>query len=199
MSKLAVTIDDQTFEVELELSRQNGNGFEVRVNGQPVRVRLPDRETTAEQMEWIVVDDKPYEIVMDRDMGWIRSHSRNHRIEVSDLETPIARPQSRDALRLREAHDRHFEREGDFLSGVQLGRGGRLPAGHANITVAQTLPSEPTTTPIPAVVTTLSTTFWYVPGWAVSATNTKSGVEKSFGCTATFSVTFSGVAPKACR
>ncbi len=97
MSKLAVTIDDQTFEVEVDLSRQNGNGFVVKVNGQPVRVRLPDRDAPAEQMEWIVVDDKPYEIVLDQDMGWIRSHSRNHRLEIRDLETAIARPQSRDA------------------------------------------------------------------------------------------------------
>ncbi len=96
MSKLAVTVDDRTFQVELDLSEMNGTELIVKVDGQPVRVRLPDRDAPVEQMEWIVVDDKPYEIVFDRDLGWIRSHSRNHRLDVRDLETAVARPRSRD-------------------------------------------------------------------------------------------------------
>ncbi len=96
MTKLAVTIDDQTFEVELDLTRLNGTDLTVKVDGQPVRVRIPDREAPVEQMEWIVVDDKPYEIVFDRDLGWIRSHSRNHHLEIRDAERALARPRSQD-------------------------------------------------------------------------------------------------------
>ncbi len=96
MSKLAVTIDDDTYQVEVDLSKPSGTELVVKVQGRPVRVRLPDHDAPVEQMEWIVVDDKPYEIVFDRDLGWIRSHSRNHRLEVRDLETALPRPGSRD-------------------------------------------------------------------------------------------------------
>ncbi len=88
MSKLAVTIDNRTFQVEADLSRAAEAELLVLVEGQPVRVRLPDPEAPVEQMEWVVVDDRPYEIVLDRDLNWIRSHSRTHRLEIRDLETP---------------------------------------------------------------------------------------------------------------
>ncbi len=96
MSKLAVTIDDRTFEVLVDLSLTDGNELVVLVEGQPVRVRLPDYQAPVEQMEWIVVDDKPYEIVVDPNMRWIRSQNHNHHLEVRDLETAVAVQRSRD-------------------------------------------------------------------------------------------------------
>ncbi len=97
MSKLAVTIDDHTYQVDVDLSKPNGTELVVLVEGQPVRVRLPDRDAPGEQMEWIVVDDKPYEIVFDSDMQWIRSHSRVHHMGVQDMEATITRPRSGDS------------------------------------------------------------------------------------------------------
>ncbi len=97
MSKLVVTIEDRTFEVEVDLAQTNGHDIVVKVDGEPVRVRVPDREAPVEQMEWIVVDDRPYEITFDRDLGWIRSQSRNFKLEVRDAQSGVARPQSRDS------------------------------------------------------------------------------------------------------
>ncbi len=97
MSKLAVTIDNQVHQVELDLSGQSGSEVTVKVDGKPVRVRVPDWNAPVEQMEWIVVDDKPYEIVFDLDMQWIRSHSRVHRMGVHDMEATITRPRSGDS------------------------------------------------------------------------------------------------------
>ncbi len=96
MSKLAVTIDDQVYQVELDLSAQSGSEVTVKVDGKLVRVRVPDWNVPVEQMEWIVVDDRPYEIVFDRDMQWIRSHSRFHRMGVHDMEATVTRPRSGD-------------------------------------------------------------------------------------------------------
>ncbi len=97
MTKLAVTIDDQVFRVELDLSNVHDPEVTVQVDGKPVRVRLPDWNVPVEQIEWVVVDDKPYEIVFDRDFQWIRSHSRVHRMGVHDMEATVMRPRSGDA------------------------------------------------------------------------------------------------------
>ncbi len=91
MSKFAVTIDNLVFHIELDLSSQNGSEVTMKVDGKPVRVLLPDWSAPIEQMEWIVVDDKPYELVFDRDLQWIRSHSRLHRLGVRDLEARVTR------------------------------------------------------------------------------------------------------------
>ena len=91
MNKLAVTVEDQTFEIELNLDRPAGNELLVKVGEQQVRVRLPDRDAPPEQMEWIVIDDKPYEIAVDPDFTWIRAHSRNHRLAVRDLDKGLPR------------------------------------------------------------------------------------------------------------
>jgi biotin carboxyl carrier protein len=96
VSKFAVTIDDQVYRIELDLSTQDGSEVTVKVDGQPVRVLLPDWNVPVEQMEWLVVDDKPYELVFDRDLQWIRSHSRLHRLAVRDLEARVTRPRGGD-------------------------------------------------------------------------------------------------------
>jgi biotin carboxyl carrier protein len=93
---LAVTIDDQVYQVELDSSAQSGSEVIVKVDDKPVRVRVPDWNAPVEQMEWIVVDDKPYEIVFDLDMQWIRSHSRIYRTGVHDMEATVTRPRSGD-------------------------------------------------------------------------------------------------------
>ncbi len=96
MTKLAVIIDDQAYQVELDLPAQDGPEVTVKVDGKPVRVRLPDGHVPIEEMEWIVVDDKPYEIVFDRDLQWIRSQSRVHHMAVRDLGAPITRTRKGD-------------------------------------------------------------------------------------------------------
>ena len=65
MSKLSVTIDDRTFEVELTLPQGTGNStMSVLIDGAPLQVTIPSAQRP-EQMEWIVVNNKPYEIIID--------------------------------------------------------------------------------------------------------------------------------------
>jgi biotin carboxyl carrier protein len=96
MSRLQVTIDGHPYDVELYLPSPNGSGYEARVNGKRVRVQLPDAAAPTGQMEWLVVDDRPYEIVLDPNLTWIKAHSGLHRLEIKDLDALVSRPRSGD-------------------------------------------------------------------------------------------------------
>jgi len=96
MSKLAVTIDRQTYEVELKLAPQCGGLCEASVNGQPVRVTVPNLAGPLEQIEWLIVDGRPFELVVGDNLQWIRVWSGLHRIEIRDTEAAITRPRSGD-------------------------------------------------------------------------------------------------------
>jgi biotin carboxyl carrier protein len=68
----------------------------VTVNGEPLQVEIPDMDAPLEEMDWIVVDDRPYEITFDRDLRWIKAYNAIHRVEVRDQEMMVARPHSGD-------------------------------------------------------------------------------------------------------
>ncbi|MEW5985330.1 MAG: biotin/lipoyl-containing protein [Chloroflexota bacterium] len=96
MSKIAVTVDGRTYQVELELFGRSGTELIARVNGEPVRVLAPELGGNLEAMGWIVVDDRPYEIAFDPDLHWLRSARGLHRLEARDVEALDARPRNGD-------------------------------------------------------------------------------------------------------
>lgn len=96
MSKIAVTIGGHTFEVEINLNQSVDSNLTVMVNGQVLHVTVPDLDAPIDQMEWIIVDGRPHEIVIDPDLHWLRDHAGLHFIDVRDLEERVARPLSRD-------------------------------------------------------------------------------------------------------
>ncbi len=96
MSKVAVTVGGHTFEVEIDLQQRHDAELSVKVNGELRRVSVPDLDESIEQMEWIIVDDQPHEIVVDPDLRWLRDNSGVHFLEVRDLEARVARPVSHD-------------------------------------------------------------------------------------------------------
>lgn len=96
MTRLAITIENHTYEVELDPRQQISSPVTLKVDGAPVTVRLPSAEIPLEQIEWLIVDDRPYEIGFDLDLNWIRSYSGIHQLEVRDLSTRAARPGSGD-------------------------------------------------------------------------------------------------------
>ena len=89
MSKLAVTIQDETFEVELdsvgerrsdgernsptESNMDSTSEIEVRVNGEPFRILVPAPTAPSNEIEWLVIDGRPYEMLFDPDLRWIQS------------------------------------------------------------------------------------------------------------------------------
>ena len=96
MHKLSVSVDGYTFEVELNPLPANGNGVLVRVNGGDelweILVASPDPATPAQEMEWFIIDDHPYEVAVDPDMQWIRSRWGIFPLKIEDLDSSVHRP-----------------------------------------------------------------------------------------------------------
>jgi biotin carboxyl carrier protein len=95
MSKLSITIDGRTFTVETPPLPRTTGEMAVQVDGQTVNVLAPDTGS-AELLDWLIVEGRPYELIIDPDLHWIRSRFGLHQVEVRDLESTIARPASGD-------------------------------------------------------------------------------------------------------
>jgi biotin carboxyl carrier protein len=92
MHKLSVTLDGYTFEVELNPMPVNGSGVQVWVNGQAILLTSPDPATPAQELEWFIIDDHPYEVAVDPDMQWIRSRWGIFPLKIEDLDSSVHRP-----------------------------------------------------------------------------------------------------------
>lgn len=95
MTKLAITIEGYTFDVELEPGPGTPGRACVRINGQPVEIQIP-AGMRVEQPDWFLVDDQPYEIMIDPDLRWIRSAQGIYSLEIQDQEMPGPRPPAGD-------------------------------------------------------------------------------------------------------
>lgn len=96
MSKLAVTLGGHTFEVEVKWIPPDGKCFPVIVNGETVYVTIPAASRPTADLEWVIVDDRPYELIYDAELRWIRAYTGIHRLEVRDMEATFTRPPSSD-------------------------------------------------------------------------------------------------------
>jgi len=96
MSKVEVILGGHTFEIEVNLNLRASDELPVTVNGDALRVTVPDLDAPIDQMEWIIVDDHPREIVIDADLRWVRDHTGVHFLDVRDLDTRVTRPTSGD-------------------------------------------------------------------------------------------------------
>lgn len=96
MSKLDVTVDGQTFRIETDATNPVENEWTLRVQGDPLSVLVPQYDTPLEEMDWLIVDGQPYEILFDPALHWIQSQGRSYRVQVRDLDAPVTRPHSTD-------------------------------------------------------------------------------------------------------
>jgi len=95
MSNLSVTIDGISYDVELDLYQRVDADLTVVVDGEALRVTVPELDTP-EPAEWLLVDGRPYEVTVDRNLRWIKSSRGVHQLEIRDRETPVTRPASAD-------------------------------------------------------------------------------------------------------
>jgi biotin carboxyl carrier protein len=95
MSKLLVTIDGVEFEVEVAESPGADGFVSLTVNGEPVRVAVSSM-AAPEAIAWAIVDTRPHELIVDRDLRWIQSSRGRHAVQVRDLEAAVTRPPSGD-------------------------------------------------------------------------------------------------------
>lgn len=96
MSKLSITIDNQTFEIDFDLTQATDSDLTVYVNGEPIHVTVPDLKGPLSHHGWLLVEHKPYELNYDPDMHWIESTSGRHTIDIRDMNALVARPRSGD-------------------------------------------------------------------------------------------------------
>lgn len=96
MSRLLITIDSQPFEIDVVLSQECTQGCTAVVNGREVAVAIPQAGQPPSQIEWLIVDGKPYELTVDDNLHWVRAYSGLHRVEIQDLEVKVTRPRSGD-------------------------------------------------------------------------------------------------------
>ena len=96
MTKLITTIENHAYEVEVEKADPHRGEWQGRVNGELLTVRLPDATANFTDIEWLVVQDRPYEIVFDPELHWLKAYKGIHRVEVEDQAVVVTRPRSGD-------------------------------------------------------------------------------------------------------
>jgi biotin carboxyl carrier protein len=96
MSKIGVVIDGRSFIVDVRLDQRTDSELAVVVNGETMRVTVPDLDAAPQRDEWLIVGERPYEIVLDRDLHWIKAWAGLHRLEIRDLEATMSRAISGD-------------------------------------------------------------------------------------------------------
>src|SRR3954453_1493998 len=95
MSKLNVSINGATFDVELNQQPQPDADLTVTVDGETLRVIVPELNNPA-AAGWLLIDGRPYDVTVDRNLHWIKSSRGVNRLELRDRETAVARPVSAD-------------------------------------------------------------------------------------------------------
>lgn len=95
MSNLAVKIDGHTFEVSLQW-QVGREALDVMVNGEVLRVVVPNTAVGFGEQEWLMVNERPYELMFDDNLHWIQAYLGRHPLEVRDLDAAVARPRSGD-------------------------------------------------------------------------------------------------------
>lgn len=96
MSKLRVTVDGQEYDIEVVLMPGCDQGCVLKVNGEDVHVVIPESKTPDMNIEWMIINGRPYELTADDQLNWLRAYSGIHTIEIQDLEARVTRPRSGD-------------------------------------------------------------------------------------------------------
>lgn len=87
MGRLAVTIDGRRFEIDIQPQRPNGTEFVAIVEGSTVDVNIQDPH----HLEWVMIGNRPYEVLIDQDLHWINSYAGRHQLEIRDLDAAVTR------------------------------------------------------------------------------------------------------------
>jgi acetyl/propionyl-CoA carboxylase alpha subunit len=95
-NNLVVTIAGQSFEVALEPLVGGNHRVVAKVGDRPVEIIIPTLDGPLEDIEWAIVDGRPYEISFDRELHWIRSYQGVYTLAIRDQATANGAPRSRD-------------------------------------------------------------------------------------------------------
>jgi biotin carboxyl carrier protein len=96
MSKLLVTLNEKEYEINFDLPTPQEKSVKVLVNGESVTVHIPDPTAPVNEHTWMVVNERPYELLFDPDLRWVASKKGLHPVEVRDLEAMAPRHRTGD-------------------------------------------------------------------------------------------------------
>jgi biotin carboxyl carrier protein len=96
VSKILVTLNEKEYEVSFALPAPQDNRLLVQVNGEMVTVQIPDPAAPVNDHTWMLVDERPYELLFDPDLRWVASKKGLHPVDVRDLEAMTPRHRSGD-------------------------------------------------------------------------------------------------------
>ncbi|HAJ35539.1 MAG TPA: acetyl-CoA carboxylase biotin carboxyl carrier protein subunit [Chloroflexi bacterium] len=95
MHKLTIIVENKPHEVEVTPSRTTPGEYTVVVDGELRTVFVPDYDTP-ELADWMIVDDRPYELNFSPDLRVAQIYSGRYDVQVRDKEIGGARPASGD-------------------------------------------------------------------------------------------------------
>jgi biotin carboxyl carrier protein len=92
MSKICIRIDGRDFEIEMDGIQPTQKKIQVAVNGDCVDVTLPEPSQALNDVEWLVVNGRPLQVIFDPSLHWVQSSNGLHRLDIRDLEAPFSTP-----------------------------------------------------------------------------------------------------------
>lgn len=95
MIKVNVTIDGREFEIDVMAPGSAAQSTPVVCNGETIQVTVPAM-TESEEVDWLIVDGRPYEVAIDPALRWIKAYDGMHQVDVHDRQAAVARPVSAD-------------------------------------------------------------------------------------------------------
>jgi len=96
MNKIGVTLGGRTYEIQVEAVPQSDTDLRVIVDGETMPVMVQNLRDP-ESLDWILVGNRSYEIVLDRELQWIEGYGRRYGgLTVVDLESAAAHPAGRE-------------------------------------------------------------------------------------------------------
>lgn len=145
MRRVAVTLEGRTYTVELDQRQVASDEPFVTVDGE--RVRLGPRPRTSGSFSLVVVDGRPVEALFDAGLRWVRSAAGYFPLEVRDLDSGGAAPESGDG-RVKAPIP-------GVVTRVLVERGARVRAGQALVLIEAMKMENPIAAPFEGTVAEL--------------------------------------------
>lgn len=71
-------------------------GCVAKVNGEEITITIPETDASSQNIEWMIINGRPYELTIDDNLHWLRAYSGIHAIDIQDREARVTRPRSGD-------------------------------------------------------------------------------------------------------
>jgi len=96
MRTIEVTLDDVIFDVQVRSDPADPTRFVAIIDGDELPVYVPEPSDPG-MLEWLMINDRPYEILLSEHMEWLMSSGGMHQLEVrwrDRVGGPATRPAS---------------------------------------------------------------------------------------------------------